>query len=209
MTQPEPTGSGKEPLAAPDITPLLQTLGHWHALSPEIEAYLKQHVIACTARKRKMLLKEGAYCNYVYFIVKGAVRGFRREGPKDITTWIVLEKALVTSIFSLDERAPAIENIQTLENCELLALSYDRLDELYNLYPEFNLTARKVLQEYYADAERRAFIARLSNAEDKYRHFLMLHNPLANRIPLKYIASYLGMTLETLSRVRKKFMSRV
>ena len=208
MKQPEPAGSGKEHLIVPDITPLLHTLGYFHPLSPGIEAYLKEHVTTCSTRKRKLILKEGAVCNYIYFLVKGAVRGFIREGQKDITTWIVIENELVTSIFGLDNPAPSIENIQALENCELLALSFDSLNDLYDRFPEFNLIARKLLQRYYADAERRAFIARLTKAENKYRHFLLLHQPLANRIPLKYIASYLGMTLETLSRVRKKFTSR-
>lgn len=208
MKQPEQAGSGKESLIVPDIKPLLRTLGYFHPIGPEVETYLKEHVVSCPVRKRKLLLKEGANCNYIYFIVKGAVRGFIREGQKDITTWIVIENELVTSIFSLDNQALTIENIQALENCELLALSYDSLNELYNRFPEFNLIARKLLQRYYADAERRAFIARLTKAENKYRHFLLLHQPLANRIPLKYIASYLGMTLETLSRVRKKFTSR-
>ena len=209
MKQPEPAGSGKEHLIVPDITPLLHILGYLHPLSPGIEAYLKEHVTTCSTRKRKLILKEGVVCNNIYFLVKGAVRGFIREGQKDITTWIVIENELVTSIFSLDNPAPSIENIQALENCELLALSFESLNELYDRFPEFNLIARKLLQRYYADAERRAFIARLTKAENKYRHFLLLHQPLANRIPLKYIASYLGMTLETLSRVRKKFTSRL
>lgn len=208
MNQPEPAGSGKEHLIVPDITPLLHALGYLHPLSSGIEVYLKEHVTACSAAKRKLILKEGAMCNYIYFLVKGAVRGFVREAQKDITTWIVVENELVSSILSLDNPAPAIENIQALENCELLALSFDSLNELYFRFPEFNLVARKLLQRYYGDAERRAFIARLTKAENKYRHFLLLHPPLANRIPLKYIASYLGMTLETLSRIRKKFTSR-
>ena len=209
MKQPEPAGSGKEHSIVPDITPLLHILGYFHPLSPGIEAFLKEHVTSCSTRKRKLILKEGGPCDYVYFLVKGAVRGFIREGQKDITTWIVIENELVTSIFSLDNPAPSIENIQALENCQMLALSFESLNELYDRFPEFNLIARKLLQRYYADAERRAFIARLTKAENKYRHFLLLHQPLANRIPLKYIASYLGMTLETLSRVRKKFTARV
>ncbi len=208
MKQPEPAGSGKVHSIAPDITPLLNTLGYLHPVSSGVETFLQEHVTRCSVRKRKLILKEGAICDQIYFVVKGAVRGFIREGQKDITTWIVVENELVTSIFSLNNPAPSSEHIQALENCELLALSYDRLNELYDLYPEFNLIARKLLQLYYGDAEKRAFIARLTKAENKYRHFLMMHPPLANRIPLKYIASYLGMTLETLSRVRKKFTSR-
>jgi len=205
MNKPEPSGSGKPSSTVVDITPLLQVLGYVHPLSPEAEAFLRERVISVSARKRKLLLKEGTVCNHIYFIVKGAVRGFRREGQKDITTWIVVENELVTSIFSLDNPTPSIENIQALENSELLALTYEELGQLYELFPEFNLIARKLLQHYYADAEKRAFIARLTKAENKYRNFLLMHPSLANRIPLKYIASYLGMTLETLSRVRKKF----
>ena len=65
-------------------------------------------------------------------------------------------------------------------------------------------TIRKLLQQYYKDAEGRAFVARLTNAENKYKYFLKRYRHLANRVPLKYIASFLGITLETLSRTRKK-----
>jgi CRP-like cAMP-binding protein len=148
-------------------------------------------------------------CEHIYFIVKGALRGFTREGSKDITTWITIENEMVSSILSLDERVRSIENIQALEKCELLSLTLTDLGIMYDRFPETNVLARKILQRYYADAEQRAFIARLTKAENKYRHFLKRHQALSNRIPLKYIASYLGVTLETLSRIRKKFSSRV
>jgi CRP-like cAMP-binding protein len=94
--------------------------------------------------------------------------------------------------------------MQAIENCEMLALTYSDFQDLYIKFPEFNIVARKLLQKYYQDAERRAFIARVTKAEKKYRLFLTRYGHLANRIPLKYIASFLGITLETLSRVRKK-----
>jgi CRP-like cAMP-binding protein len=90
----------------------------------------------------------------------------------------------------------------------MLAITFDDLENLYIKFPEFNFVVRKLLQKYYRDAEGRAYIARLTNAETKYRHFIRNHSHLANRIPLKYIASFLGITLETLSRVRKKISSR-
>jgi CRP-like cAMP-binding protein len=188
------------------IASLLTTLSQLYPLSPEAQQYLRDHVTSCTVAKRKLLLKEGTTCEYIYFVVKGALRGFTREGSKDITTWIVVENELVSSILSLDEQVKAIENIQALEKCELLSLTLAELDGMYEKFPESNILARKILQHYYADAEKRAFIARLTKAENKYRHFLTRHQTLANRIPLKYIASYLGVTLETLSRIRRKFM---
>jgi CRP-like cAMP-binding protein len=208
MKQPEPPALSRGHVHSPDIAPLLAVLRHVHPLTPGAEAFLRTHITGCPMRKRKLLLKEGSPCEHIYFIVKGALRGFIREGHKDITTWINTEGHLVSSIFSLGGGGPGVENIQALENGELLVLSYRDLETLYEQFPESNLLARKLLQLYYADAERRAFIARLTKAENKYRHFLLHHQQLSNRIPLKYIASYLGMTLETLSRVRKKFSSK-
>lgn len=208
MNQPEPSGSGQELSRPPDITPLLTALQPVHPVSPGVESYLKAHISIATVRKRKLLLKEGTPCEHIYFIVKGAVRGFVREGQRDVTTWITVENQLVSSIFSLHQQSPAVENIQALENCELLAMTLDDLQILYEQHPESNILARKLLEIYYADAEKRAYIARLTKAENKYRSFLLHHEPLSNRIPLKYIASYLGITLETLSRVRKKFSSK-
>lgn len=199
MNQPEPAG----------VAALLSLLNQLYPLSPEAQQYLRDHITPCTVAKRKLLLKEGMTCQHIYFIIKGALRGFTREGQKDITTWITVENELVSSILSLDERVRSIENIQALEKCELLALTLADLGIMYERYPECNVLARKILQRYYADAEQRAFIARLTKAENKYRYFLKRHQALSNRIPLKYIASYLGVTLETLSRIRKKFSSKV
>jgi CRP-like cAMP-binding protein len=208
MKQPEPPGLGQEREQPPDIDPLLTVLGLLHPVSPGIALYLRDHITTLSVRKRKLLLREEGICQHVYFIRKGAIRGFTREGHKEITTWINVENQLVSSIFGLNNKAPSTENIQALENCELLIMTYDDLEKLYEQIPESNVLARKLLQVYYQDAERRAFIARLTKAENKYRHYLVHHQHLANRIPLKYIASYLGMTLETLSRVRKKFSSK-
>ncbi len=153
MKQPEPAATAS----------LLTLLNHLYPLSPEAEQYLRDHVTLCTVAKRKLLLKEGMTCEHIYFIIKGALRGFTREGSKDITTWITVENELVSSILSLDERIKAIENIQALEKCELLSLTLAELEIMYERFPECNILARKILQRYYADAEQRAFIARLTS----------------------------------------------
>ena len=188
----------------PDISLAIDTLNYFYPLSAGIKEYFKKHAYPCSFRKGKLLLKAGDVCEHIYFIKKGAVRGFIKDGTKDITTWITAENEVVSSISSLDMKEPAQENMQAIENCEMLALTYSDFQDLYIKFPEFNIVARKLLQKYYQDAERRAFIARVTKAEKKYRLFLTRYGHLANRIPLKYIASFLGITLETLSRVRKK-----
>jgi CRP-like cAMP-binding protein len=190
--------------SSPGILTLINTLNYFHPLTKGIEEFLEKNTYPCSFAKGKLLLKTGQLCENIYFILKGAVRGFIKEGQKDITTWITAENELVTSISSLDKKQPALENMQAIEDCEMLAISYANLQILYDKFPEFNIVIRKLLQQYYQDAEKRAFIARLTNAESKYRYFISNHSNLVNRIPLKYVASFLGITLETLSRVRKK-----
>ena len=187
-----------------DLSSVIATLDYFYPLSEGIKDYFRKHSYTCSFRKGKLLLKAGQLCEHIYFIKKGAVRGFIKEGKKDITTWISAENEVVSSISALDAKEPARENMQAIENCELFALTYDDFQDLYIKFPEFNIVARKVLQKYYQDAEGRAFIARLTNAENKYRLFIKRYGHLSNRIPLKYIASFLGITLETLSRVRKR-----
>src|SRR5258705_1445392 len=191
-----------------DISSVIAALDYFYPLSEGIKDYFRKHSYSCSFRKGKLLLKAGQLCEHIYFVKKGAVRGFIKEGKKDITTWITAENEVVSSISALDVREPALENMQAIENCELIALTYADFQNLHIKFPEFNIVARKVLQKYYKDAEGRAFIVRLSNAENKYRLFITRYGHLANRIPLTYIASFLGITLETLSRVRKRLSSK-
>jgi CRP-like cAMP-binding protein len=187
------------------IDRLVATLNHLHPLSQPVIDYLSCNVSVKKCNKGDLLLKAGNICEEVYFIEKGILRGYINDNGRDITTWISCENELVTSIYSLDLNVPALENIQALEDGDLLCMSTMALQELYIIHPEFNIVGRKLLQRYYRDAEARAFIIRISKAEDKYEHFLEIYNHLANRVLLKYIASFLGVTLETLSRVRSKY----
>jgi CRP-like cAMP-binding protein len=193
-----------------DVSSLITILNYFHPLSEGVVKFLKEHAHSVSFNKGELLLEAGQVCEHIYFIKKGVVRGFIREGKKEITTWITAEGEMVSSILSFEVKGSAIENMQAIEDCELLAMTLADLQDLYQQFPEFNIVGRKLLQQYYSDAERRAFIARLTNAETKYKQFLNRYSHLGNRIPLTYIASFLGITLETLSRVRRKLsMKRV
>ena len=187
-----------------DVSQVVKVLNFFHPVSEGIVAYLEAHMKPKQFRKGATILKAGTICEYFYFIKKGAVRGFMIDNDKDITNWITAENELVTSISGLDLNVPSFENIEAIEECDTLAIKSTDMQNLYIEHPEANIIGRKLLQHYYRDAETRAYIVRLSNAEQKYNFFVNNYNHLANRIPLKFIASYLGITLETLSRVRKK-----
>ena len=173
-------------------------------VSDGIAKFLQKNTYPKSIKKGKLLLKAGEVCTNMYFVRKGVLRGFAKDSERDITTWISADGELVSAISSFILQIPTNENIHAIEDCELIALSHTDLEKLYIKFPSFNITVRKLTEIYYMHAEHRAYIARLKNADQKYQLFLKQYGHLANRVPVKYIASFLGITLETLSRLRGK-----
>ncbi|MCM5528111.1 Crp/Fnr family transcriptional regulator [Parasegetibacter sp. NRK P23] len=189
--------------AQPATVPsLLDFLDYIHPLSEGAKAFVAQRAVKKKVKRGKFLVKSGEYCRHIYYIHSGVIRSFLKEGGKEITTWVDLEGEISTSIRGLCYRAPSLENLQTLEDCELTLFEYEDLDYLYENFNEANILGRKFLEASYVAAEERAYLCRIPNAKKKYLHLLETRPEIINRIPLKYTASFLGMTLETLSRIR-------
>ena len=193
------------PHATPEeAEPLIKMVNMFHPTFKGLEQFIIEHSFPIRIRKGKILLSSGTIATHIYFVKKGILRGFVNDDDREITTWITAENELVSSIGSFTMQMPTLENIQAIEDCELLQMTFTDLEKIYKKFPSFNITARKIYELYYVSAESRAFIARLKNAEQKYQYFLVQNGHLANRIALKYIASYLGINMETLSRLRSK-----
>ena len=185
-----------------EANPLLFIFNTISPISKGAENYLIKNLYPIKLAKGKILHHSGEICEQVFFVLQGAVRGYIKEDDKDSTTWITIENEMVAAIYSFINQVPSIENMQAIEDCSLMAMSHTAMHEMFDLYPETNVLARKIFEKYYSDAEVRALIARLKSADKKYKFFLETYSHLSNRIPLKYIASFLGIKLETLSRVR-------
>lgn len=195
--------SGESGIVIKD-SPLVSFALAVNTLSEEAREYANRKSFTHRVKKGEFLVRSGELCSYVYFIQKGILRGYVQDGKKEITTWITAENELATSITSFHSQQKSFENIQAIEESELTGLHYDDLQYLYKNHPEVNITGRLLLEKYYRDAEERAYIARLTEATSKYQRFIATKSFMLNRVPLKFIASYLGMTLETLSRIRSK-----
>ena len=185
-------------------SPLADFMRTIYPLGNKAEQYIIQNSFHQKIKRGKYLLKPGEYCTHYYYIHKGALRAFIKEGNKEITTWLNPENEITTSIRSMARSEPSREYIQALEDSELYVMHYDTLQCMYHLFPEMNTLVRILLEAYYSDSEERSYISRLPSAEKRYRHFNVSRPELVNRIPLKYVASYLGMSEETLSRLRGK-----
>lgn len=179
-------------------------LNSFHSVGKGIELHLLKNVYCHNIPKGKYLLREGEISHSLYFIKKGVLRGFIKEGNKEITTWLAAENEMAAGIRSFLLQTGTTENIQAVEDCELLAIDFADLNKMYQKYPSFNIVGRKITEYHYTSSENRAYITRLHDAEKKYALFLEFYPHLANRIQLTYVASFLGITIETLSRVRAK-----
>jgi CRP-like cAMP-binding protein len=183
-------------------SPLFMFFNAIYPISAEAGALMDRDTYPVTLERGNFLMKPGSSSALLHLVLKGVIRGYVKEGKKEITTWINEEHEIVGSIRSLGLDRPSEEYVQAIENTELIAIPYKLVEYLYDHFPEANIIGRKILEESYRAAEERAYISRIPSAEKKYKRFLDTQPRLINRIPLKYIASYLGMTLETLSRVR-------
>ncbi|MGC4036973.1 MAG: Crp/Fnr family transcriptional regulator [Chitinophagaceae bacterium] len=176
-----------------------------YPIRDEIFEIMDRETFPVNLAKGKFLMKPGNNTGeFIYLIIKGVIRAFIKEDGKEITTWINEENEIVGSIRSLGLYRPSDEYLQAIEDTYLIGIPYRMVEFLYDNFPEANIIGRKILEESYRDAEERAYICRIPSAEKKYRRFIETRPQLINRVSLKYIASYLGMTLETLSRVRSR-----
>ncbi len=173
-------------------------------LSKEAVKEFDNHTFPVHLKKGDLLLKPGSVADHLYFIEKGVIQGYIKEERKHITTWINEENEIVGSIRTLGTNDLCREYLQALEDTDLVALPVVFTEFIFDTYPETNFICRRLWEYNYQGAEERAHICRLTSAEKKYKRFMETRSRLINRISLKYIASYLGMTLETLSRVRSK-----
>ena len=173
-------------------------------LSDELKGVLSDNLEIIEVPKKHVLLREGQVCDYIYVVVKGLLRMYYIKDDQEVCSRFMDEERMAMSINSFYSRTPGYEYIETLEPCILARIHHDRLTKIYNEHDEFNYIARVITEQYFIRSEERHYLLRKQSAEERYVYFIEHYPVLLQRVPLTYIASYMGITLETLSRIRKK-----
>jgi CRP-like cAMP-binding protein len=132
------------------------------------------------------------------------LRGFYTLSGKEITHWFAFENDFVTSFHSFITQEPTIENVQALEGSILWSISKERLNRLMTKHHEIESLVRKVYEKYYIRLEERYVNAQFKTATERYQQLLFENPHIIERVSLGHIASYLGISQETLSRIRNK-----
>lgn len=161
--------------------------------------------VPLTVKANDFFLQEGKVCNYIGFVTKGLLRSFIYDDyANEITSDFFSENTLIISFDSFNNRVPSKENIKAIEDSELMVISYEKQKELYEKIPAWNLICRDL-----ADFKSREMIERANrfqtlSATERYQTFCNEHPDLLQRTTLGNIASYIGVDIATLSRIRKK-----
>ena len=184
---------------------LITHIQTYYQLSEEAQLALHDCFRQVTLSKNEYLLTEGKICKQLYFLEVGALRGFYNLEGKEITYWFGFENDFVTSFHSFITQQPAVETIQLLEGSILWAISKESLTNLLNQYHEIERLLRIAYEKYYIRLEERFVNAQFKTAAERYENLLQ-HSPhILERVPLGHVASYLGISQETLSRIRARF----
>lgn len=186
-----------------DIEKILNEIGHSYApLSFECKQEFIANSKISTFKGGEVVVREGQYSKKAYLIIKGCVRAYYLKGGKDISDWFTFENQFMAPIISFFGNEPSPHYVEFVEDSTVLEFSKDTVDKLSNTYHDFERFISKVVTETMVGLCERLHTIQFSKAEERYKHLISIYPDITNRIPLTHIASYLGITLETLSRIR-------
>lgn len=173
-----------------------------HNLSDEAKASLQAVCTAHVVQKNRDLQPIGHTCRTIYFIQKGLARVYYFKGDTDVTESFSSENQIVARVESLFSGKPSRKGIQMLEDSDIIAINAAQLFRLYDTFPEIERLFRKIFEAAYVETVQRIESLQFHTAEERYRDLLNASPNILQRAPLKYIASYLGITPVSLSRIR-------
>jgi CRP/FNR family transcriptional regulator, anaerobic regulatory protein len=183
----------------------------------ELEKYIQQHFEAqqealfkistyfepTTLKKNDYFLKEGAYCHQLGFVKSGIIREFVYINDKEVTKWISTSGYFVVDLSSFVFQQPARWNIQALTDCELFVIQEHNYQQIGSVVADWQSLEKRFIAKCFGVLENRILSHLSMNAEQRYQQLFAFNSALFNQVPLQYLASMLGITPETLSRLRK------
>ncbi|HEU4634133.1 MAG TPA: Crp/Fnr family transcriptional regulator [Flavisolibacter sp.] len=181
---------------------LLDYFRKFHRISPEAEKAVLNISSLVRIACNKDLQTFGHTCRTIYFIKKGIARIYYFKDGIDITESFAFENNIIARIESLFTGRPSRKAIQVLEDAEILAISARELFNLYDQFPEIERLFRKIFEAAYVETVNRVESIQFHTAQERYQSLMEQAPDVIKRVPLKHIASYLGITQQSLSRIR-------
>jgi CRP-like cAMP-binding protein len=160
-------------------------------------------------KRRQFILQQGDVCRYFTFVVSGCLKMYAVDkNGKEHNIQFAAENDWITDLSSFYAEKPSLLYIEAIEPTVVLQIKHDDLLHLYVNYHKFDHNFRVIIEQQYIELQNRVLQNISSTAEERYGFFLKQYRHLGNRLPSTQIASYLGITPEFLSAIRKKMISK-
>lgn len=160
-------------------------------------------------KRRQLFINEGKVCREIAFICKGSFRYYKIIDGVEVTTFFSFEHNWVSAYTSFLRQSPSFISVEAMEDTEVLVLTYNDLQYLYNHYVLFERFGRLMAEYLVGCLDDRMLSLLLKTPEERYLKTLTENSLYFERVPQHYIASYLGVAPESLSRIRKRVMQKV
>ena len=183
---------------------LLQNISTRAYLNPELLTQIRSSFELIETIKGDKILLEDNRANYLYFIEKGILHNYYYQDSRKITSWFYAEDQFITAWFSFYSQKPSFEEIECLEDCILYRISYSKYQKLIANYPAFNNFARLLAEEMLAFLDKFSKGWSFLSAKEKYQLLKQYFPQVELRVKLGSIASFLGISQETFSRIRSE-----
>lgn len=154
-------------------------------------------------KKNEFLVKEGQFCNHLWYLKSGMVRKYYLNDSEEVTVWIHCENEILTSLDAYMHQGPSSEYLQACEDSELIAVSRTASERLGH-FPELEVFAKKLIEDQISQIDGISRYFNRMSAKEKYETLRKIAPEMIKRAKLGHIASIMGVTQETLSRVRRK-----
>jgi CRP-like cAMP-binding protein len=187
---------------------LLQQVSRYINLNKEEEKILLETLTYREVPPQFKLVDYQKICQEIYFLKSGCIRMYYLKDGEELTGFLFTEGMFFNSFESFIRQTPSLQIFETVEACELLVLSKDKLEVLYNKVPKMNEFFRKLLEERFINAQKVVATFVLDKPEERYLGILASNPSLLQRFPQNVLASYLGITPVSLSRMRKRIAER-
>jgi CRP-like cAMP-binding protein len=181
---------------------LTEHIKNFITVSVELVKRLQEISKFKTIDKGKFLHRPNRICEDTYFINSGLLRIFYKKDDKEITDNFAAEGEWITSIYSFMRNVPDNCYIEALEKSELAAINILQLEKCFQDFPEMERFGRMLISKYFIEQSERIISLQFHTAKEKYQFFCNTATNKLARVPLGMLASHLGITQETLSRIR-------
>ena len=186
------------------MTELQQYLRSYMGVAEEDMDALTGYFHPTVLEKGDFFLKAGRVCDKLSFHRSGLIRVYASYGEKEVTQWISFKGNFITDLGGIICGEPSRFDVRALTHCELYTIDKKDYCNLHRVVPKWPELERLLITRCFGFIETRLFALLSMSAEERYNYLLEQNPELFHQVPLKYLASMMGMTPESLSRIRKK-----